>query len=118
MHRCTSALNVRCYVQVFGADDGSTLVTTVGVLTEVPVMLSLVWICNRGKHLIDARHNPALDVTTDEPALKLDAPQNCDGGRDDEAKSPLVDATGSATIKVIDEGQGELHGSSAEKANV
>jgi ACR3 family arsenite transporter len=37
-------------MSLFGADSGATLATVVGVLVEVPVMLSLVWIANRTRH--------------------------------------------------------------------
>ena len=37
-------------VVLFGLDSGAALVTVVGVLIEVPIMLSLVWICLRTRH--------------------------------------------------------------------
>ena len=32
---------------LFGVNSGASLATVVGVLTEVPIMLSLVWLCKR-----------------------------------------------------------------------
>lgn len=43
-------LAVAVAMSLFGADSGATLATVVGVLVEVPVMLSLVWIANRTQH--------------------------------------------------------------------
>jgi protein-tyrosine-phosphatase len=43
-------LAVAVAMALFGADSGATLVTTVGVLEEVPIMLSLVWLANRTRH--------------------------------------------------------------------
>ena len=40
-------LAVAVSIVLFGLDSGATLVTVVGVLVEVPLMLSLVWIANR-----------------------------------------------------------------------
>lgn len=36
-------------IALFGTNSGAALATTVGVLTEVPVMLSLVKIANKSK---------------------------------------------------------------------
>jgi ACR3 family arsenite transporter len=44
-------LAVAVAVSILGADSGATLVTTVGVLTEVPIMLALVYFCNRSKDI-------------------------------------------------------------------
>ena len=40
-------LAVAVAMSLFGAESGATLATVVGVLEEVPVMLALVWFCNR-----------------------------------------------------------------------
>lgn len=37
-------------IMLFGIESGAALATVVGVLVEVPVMLSLVWICLKTKH--------------------------------------------------------------------
>lgn len=44
-------LAVAVAISLFGVDSGATLVTVVGVLTEVPIMLSLVWFAKKTKHL-------------------------------------------------------------------
>ena len=36
-------------ISLFGLHSGAALATVVGVLVEVPVMLSLVWWVNRGR---------------------------------------------------------------------
>ena len=40
-------LAVAVAISLFGLESGAALATVVGVLVEVPVMLSLVWIVNR-----------------------------------------------------------------------
>ncbi|CAI2931979.1 ACR3 family arsenite efflux transporter [Aminobacter niigataensis] len=42
-------LAVAAAISLFGFSSGATLATVVGVLVEVPVMLSVVWIVNRSK---------------------------------------------------------------------
>ena len=43
-------LAVAAAISLFGFNSGAALATVVGVLIEVPVMLSVVWIVNRSKH--------------------------------------------------------------------
>ncbi|RUO46469.1 ACR3 family arsenite efflux transporter [Pseudidiomarina donghaiensis] len=43
-------LAVAVAISLFGLHSGATLATVVGVLVEVPVMLSLVWFANRTRH--------------------------------------------------------------------
>lgn len=43
-------LAVAVAISLFGLGSGAALATVVGVLEEVPIMLSLVWIANRTKH--------------------------------------------------------------------
>lgn len=43
-------LAVAVAISLFGLTSGAALATVVGVLVEVPVMLSLVWFANRTKH--------------------------------------------------------------------
>jgi ACR3 family arsenite transporter len=42
-------LAVAAAISLFGFNSGAALATVVGVLIEVPVMLSIVWIVNRSK---------------------------------------------------------------------
>jgi ACR3 family arsenite transporter len=43
-------LAVAAAISLFGLQSGAALATVVGVLVEVPVMLSVVWIVNRSKN--------------------------------------------------------------------
>ena len=43
-------LAVAVAISLFGLNSGAALATVVGVLVEVPVMLSLVWFVNRTRH--------------------------------------------------------------------
>lgn len=47
-------LAVATAIALFGPDSGAALATVVGVLVEVPVMLSVCSICNRTRHWFDA----------------------------------------------------------------
>jgi len=49
-------LAVAVAISLFGLKSGATLATVVGVLEEVPIMLSLVWIAKKTKKIIDRRH--------------------------------------------------------------
>jgi len=55
-------LAVAVAISLFGFNSGAALATVVGVLIEVPVMLSLVWIVNRSKGWYDMA--PALSRRT------------------------------------------------------
>lgn len=46
-------LAVAVAISMFGLHSGAALATVVGVLVEVPVMLSLVWFANRTRHWFD-----------------------------------------------------------------
>jgi arsenite transporter len=48
-------LAVAVAISLFGLQSGAALATVVGVLVEVPVMLSLVALANRTRHLFPAR---------------------------------------------------------------
>jgi ACR3 family arsenite transporter len=48
-------LAVATAVGLFGVHSGAALATVVGVLIEVPVMLSVVHIVNRSRHWYEAR---------------------------------------------------------------
>jgi len=51
-------LAVAVAISLFGLNSGAALATVVGVLVEVPVMLSLVWLVNRAGALgVDAGEN-------------------------------------------------------------
>jgi arsenite transporter len=52
-------LAVAVAIVLFGLESGAALVTVVGVLVEVPVMLSLVAFANRTRHHFPAEHEPA-----------------------------------------------------------
>jgi ACR3 family arsenite transporter len=51
-------LAVATAIALFGPQSGAALATIVGVLVEVPVMLSVCWACNRTRHwfVTDAAH--------------------------------------------------------------
>ena len=46
-------LAVAVAISLFGLNSGAALATVVGVLVEVPVMLTLVWIANRSRNYFD-----------------------------------------------------------------
>jgi ACR3 family arsenite transporter len=48
-------LAVAVAISLFGLNSGAALATVVGVLVEVPVMLSLVAFANRTRHWFDAK---------------------------------------------------------------
>jgi arsenite transporter len=48
-------LAVAAAISLFGFNSGAALATVVGVLIEVPVMLSVVWIVNRSKDWYERR---------------------------------------------------------------
>ncbi len=55
-------LAVAAAISLFGFESGAALATVVGVLIEVPVMLSVVWIVNRSKGWYEA--SPAVSRNT------------------------------------------------------
>ena len=56
-------LVVAAAISLFGFNSGAALATVVGVLIEVPVMLSVVWIVNQSKDWYEARGVRAPDVS-------------------------------------------------------
>lgn len=48
-------LAVAVAIALFGLTSGATLATVVGVLVEVPIMLSLVWIANKTRNKFESR---------------------------------------------------------------
>ena len=48
-------LAVAVAITLFGPSSGAALATVVGVLVEVPVMLSVCQMCNRTRHWFNAR---------------------------------------------------------------
>jgi len=52
-------LAVAAAISLFGFNSGAALATVVGVLIEVPVMLSVVWIVNRSKDWYEQDRGPA-----------------------------------------------------------
>jgi len=59
-------LAVAVAIGLFGLNSIAALVTVVGVLVEVPVMLSLVWFANRTTHWFPAGETPILAHKTKE----------------------------------------------------
>ena len=62
-------LAVATAITLFGFNSGAALATVVGVLIEVPVMLSLVWLVNRSRGWYEAageRHQERRPVTLEE----------------------------------------------------
>ena len=53
-------LAVAAAISLFGFQSGAALATVVGVLIEVPVMLSVVWLVNRSKGWYEREHGTAL----------------------------------------------------------
>jgi len=50
VHRICFELAVATAIALFGPESGAALATVVGVLVEVPVMLSVRAACNRTRH--------------------------------------------------------------------
>ncbi|MFN3647832.1 MAG: ACR3 family arsenite efflux transporter [Gemmobacter sp.] len=59
-------LAVAVAIGLFGLNSIAALVTVVGVLVEVPVMLSLVWFANRTRHWFPAEETPIFAHKTKE----------------------------------------------------
>ena len=59
-------LAVAVAIGLFGLNSIAALVTVVGVLVEVPVMLSLVWFANRTRHWFPAEETPIRASRTKE----------------------------------------------------
>ena len=60
-------LAVAAAISLFGFQSGAALATVVGVLIEVPVMLSVVWIVNRSKGWYEASPAVAHKAITERP---------------------------------------------------
>jgi len=60
-------LAVAAAITLFGFQSGAALATVVGVLIEVPVMLSVVWIVNRSKGWYEASPAVAHNAITERP---------------------------------------------------
>jgi ACR3 family arsenite transporter len=58
-------LAVAVAITLFGPESGAALATVVGVLVEVPVMLSVCAICNRTRHWFRATEVPGLAESPD-----------------------------------------------------
>jgi ACR3 family arsenite transporter len=61
-------LAVAAAISLFGFNSGAALATVVGVLVEVPVMLSVVWIVNRSKGWYERGAGVPKTSTAGEPA--------------------------------------------------
>ena len=59
-------LAVAVAISLFGLNSGAALATVVGVLVEVPVMLSLVWFANRTRHWFKASEGQAVIAHKDQ----------------------------------------------------
>ena len=57
-----SAMAVATAIALFGPESGAALATVVGVLIEVPVMLSVCAACNRTRHWFDHGVAPSAGV--------------------------------------------------------
>lgn len=55
-------LAVAVAITLFGANSGAALATVVGVLVEVPVMLSVFNFCNRTRHWFPGKLNSAAET--------------------------------------------------------
>ncbi|QFY62467.1 ACR3 family arsenite efflux transporter [Rhizobium grahamii] len=60
-------LAVAAAISLFGFQSGAALATVVGVLIEVPVMLSVVWIVNRTKGWYEASPAVSKNIATERP---------------------------------------------------
>lgn len=60
-------LAVAAAISLFGFQSGAALATVVGVLTEVPVMLSVVWIVNRSKGWYEASSAVSRNTIIERP---------------------------------------------------
>ena len=60
-------LAVAAAISLFGFQSGAALATVVGVLIEVPVMLSVVWIVNRSKGWYEAAPAISKNIATERP---------------------------------------------------
>jgi ACR3 family arsenite transporter len=58
-------LAVAAAISLFGFQSGAALATVVGVLIEVPVMLSVVWIVNRTKGWYEAAPAVSKNIATE-----------------------------------------------------
>ncbi|AIF70119.1 arsenic transporter [Palaeococcus pacificus DY20341] len=62
-------LAVAVAIALFGLESGAALATVVGVLEEVPIMLSLVWIANKTRSLFTTKIEMEKSTTGGEPKL-------------------------------------------------
>ncbi|MBB4190034.1 ACR3 family arsenite transporter [Rhizobium aethiopicum] len=60
-------LAVAAAISLFGFQSGAALATVVGVLIEVPVMLSVVWIVNRSKGWYESAPAVSKNIATERP---------------------------------------------------
>jgi ACR3 family arsenite transporter len=63
-------LAVAAAISLFGFQSGAALATVVGVLIEVPVMLSVVWIVNRSKGWYESSPSVARNTVTQDIATE------------------------------------------------
>lgn len=109
-------LAVAVAIAVYGPASGAVLATSVGVLTEVPLMLMLVAVCNRLRPRVDARARECvwkstwlralcvpplvLEATAAAPQVpRVDGDDATAGASDLEAPAPLVPGANSVHTK-------------------
>ena len=74
-------LAVATAIALFGPDSGAALATVVGVLVEVPVMLSVCAACNRTRHWFPARACELMIEEKGTDSLHRQFGPQPDGGR-------------------------------------
>jgi ACR3 family arsenite transporter len=76
-------LAVAVAISVFGLKSPAALATIVGVLVEVPVMLTLVRIANRTRHWFPEQKTPAAEAVAESGSIEsTQEPDGVDGGNE------------------------------------
>jgi hypothetical protein len=93
-------LAIAVALSAYGLDSGATLATTVGVLTEVPVMLSLVAITKATRHWFE-RRDQAKAAAEAEAEIALAADEQT-AAKDAIARTPDSDGKASSHAPTVD----------------